>query len=141
MITWHGKQRLLVLVTGIAALAVLAGLYTAGSPAEARLRRLDARRVADLRHARQSVDYFWTQHGLLPPALDSLFQTPSAWFRFRDPATAQPYSYRRTSDTTYDLCADFARPSSAEMYGGPDEMWDHTAGPRCFHLVAPRATR
>ena len=138
MTTWRGRHLLAASVTAIALVAVLVGVYVAGSPADARLSRMDERRLDDLRMARQSLDFYWTRHGLLPPSLDSLPHPSGDSSRFRDPATGRSYSYRPSSDSAFDLCADFAKASPAEWHGVRDEVWQHAAGSQCFHLVASR---
>jgi hypothetical protein len=123
-------------VSAAALAAIVVGLYVVGSPAEARLRRLDERRVEDLRRARYSVHRYWTRHGQLPSSLDSLSQG-SEEALYRDPATGRAYAYRTTSDTSYELCAVFARPASEGWQRARDEDWRHPAGEKCFPLVAP----
>ena len=44
------------------AAVVVAGFLVVGSPPEARLRRLDGRRVADLRDVQSAVNLYWTRN-------------------------------------------------------------------------------
>jgi len=136
MTEWPRGRLLGVAVTLAVLAAVLVGLGVVGSPAEARLRRLDERRVDDLQRARYSLHRYWTQHGRLPLSLDSLAQVSQDTSDYRDPTTGQPYEYRTTSDTSYELCAEFAKPTSEQWQRTRDEDWRHPAGRQCFPLAA-----
>jgi hypothetical protein len=68
------------LVGGLGTVAVgasiVAGIFTLGSPAEERTRRLDEGRVQDLTGLARSLDPFWTRHSNLPGSLDELRKEP-----------------------------------------------------------------
>lgn len=132
----NGKLLATALVAAVLA-AILIGLYLAGSPAEARLLRLDAHRVDDLRSISWAVAEYRRGRGRLPPALDSLplaiGDAPSVF----DPVSRQPYTYEVTGDSSYSLCADFARPSPSDRDNRYDAAWRHLQGHFCFPLVAP----
>ena len=118
--------------------AVATGLWVIESPAQARMRRIDSRRVEDLRHASGSINFHSRTVGRLPAAIGDLAQPPDAAERYRDPVSGEPYEYRPTGDRTYDLCAVFARPSAGERYGAvAGFVWDHPSGRHCFHCTAP----
>lgn len=116
--------------------AVLVGLYLIGSPAEARLLRFDERRVDDLRTAQGAIQSYWTARGRLPPDLDSVPLAVANDRRFHDPSTGVPYLYQPSGDSTYSLCADFARPSPPDN-PAYETAWRHPAGHFCFPLVGP----
>lgn len=116
--------------------AVLVGLYLIGSPAEARLRRFDERRVDDLQSAHAAIQSYWITRGRLPPAPDSVPEAFPNGPRFRDPSTGIPYSYQPTGDSAYSLCADFARASPPDN-PAYDAAWRHPAGHFCFPFVGP----
>ncbi|MEO8634655.1 MAG: hypothetical protein ABI587_05185 [Gemmatimonadales bacterium] len=141
MSAWHGRHLLAAVITAIAVVAVGVGVYVAGSPAEARLHRLDERRIEDLQMARRLIDLYWTQHGLLPATLDSLTRSPIDTARLHDPVTGGPYVYRPSADSAYELCADFARPSETGWRGLPEENWQHPAGRGCFPHLSGRVPR
>lgn len=127
-----------LLATGVAAavlVVVIVGLYLAGSPAEARLLRLDDRRVADLRSISWSLAEYRRAHGRLPATLDSLPMAIGDASRLRDPVSERPYAYEVTGDSSYSLCAEFARPSPSERGGRYDAAWLHRAGHSCFPLT------
>jgi len=123
----------------IAALAVAAvltaiglGLQAIGTPANSRLRRFDERRVEDLRAATEDITTYWTNHHSLPTALDSLGPSIAAATPLRDPADGTAYEYRVLGDSTYELCASFARASEASGRGALSDAWQHGPGHQCF---------
>ena len=119
----------------VVAAAVVAGLVVVGSPGEARLEKLDTARRDDLRTIEHAVAEVWDRTATLPPSLDSL----RAANRLRpedltDPETNEPYAYRVLSDSTYELCATFARASDdRERWLHDRSAIDaHGAGRHCF---------
>ena len=130
-----------LLLTGVAAavvVAIVAGLYLAGSPAEARLLRLDDRRVTDLRSISWSIAEYQRTRGRLPPTLDSLPMAIGNAPGLHDPASGRPYVYEVTGDSSYRLCAEFTRPTPSERYGSVGAAWRHGPGRFCFALTAGR---
>jgi hypothetical protein len=132
----ENRKLLATVVAAAVVIASIVGLYLAGSPAEARLLRLDDRRVDDLRSISWSLAEYRQGRGRLPPTLDSLPMAIGDAPRLRDPATERPYTYEVTGDSSYILCAEFARPSPSERDGGYDAAWRHRPGHFCFPLTA-----
>ena len=122
--------------------AVVAGLMALPAPSEERVRRLDERRVEDLRGISRAMDLYWTRNGRLPASIADLSGEPGVNVRSRDPATGQEYELRVLEEATYELCASFERPTAD--YGEPpgpaddvsDDFWSHGVGRRCFRLDA-----
>ena len=136
MITAARRRILLGVVLVVVVAAVIAGLMTAGSPAQARLERLDQRRVQDLSTIRQSVNAYWNRHSNLPAALADAAGTNGQPSLPVDPATKQAYGYRVTGPNTFELCAEF-QSSSADAIGWPDgSHWAHGIGHQCFQREA-----
>jgi hypothetical protein len=127
-------------VAAAGAAAIVAGVVLSGSPSEARRRRLDDRRIHDLRQISAAVDLHWTRTGRLPGRLADLPVHDGSEPSFRDPVTAQAYEYRTTGGATYELCAEFERPMAPSAGSGPAAFWAHGAGRHCFTLEA-RAVR
>lgn len=135
------------LATGVVVIAVVSGIVLLGPPTEERARRLDERRVEDLRGITRAIDLYWTRQGGLPSSLDELLRESGVSVNPRDPVTAQPYGYR-VDGKTYELCAEFQR-DSVEQFPLPvpdgfertREFWFHDAGKRCFQLEAREIRR
>lgn len=139
-LTWNGRVMAVVLGS-IVVIAVGVGLWVAGSPAEARLERLDQRRVNDLRTADGAIDRYWRERARLPLALDSLPSTFADGHGLKDPTTELPYEYQISGDSSYTLCATFDRASQPEGRYAADPVWVHPAGHHCFSRIAPAAKR
>lgn len=140
-----GRALLLGLVVAVVAVALGAAVLVLDSPGEERKRRLDERRVADLREIAGGIDSYWTREGGLPPDLDALAGWEGLDAPRTDPVTDEPYRFRVTGEGTYELCATFA----AEAPGRPARgfwryrttFWHHPAGEHCFELEAEEVER
>jgi hypothetical protein len=129
---------------GIGALSAVAGAVGAGlvlleSPSEARARRLDQRRVADLTGLSRELDVFWTRHGTLPASLDALAAEAGLGRALTDPASGERYGYRAVDDSRYELCATFATAGEPGHRGRFEHFWAHGVGRQCFTAEAARA--
>jgi hypothetical protein len=128
-----------ILASVLVAIGVAAGLYLAGSPAEARLHRQDERRAELLSMADFAIENYHREQGRLPVALDS---AGPSWSRdssrTRDPVTGVPFDYRVTGDSTWELCATFARSGEGNL----STLRNHPAGRHCFQRrIGPRSPR
>ena len=122
---------------------IVAGLFAAGSPATARKFRLDRDRADRLLQLHSVLANHARQNPALPQSLADLRPTePGAEFsaRFdprRDPESGEFFEYRRVSDRSYRVCANFLTSSSdrrAERYYGygPDGQFEHAIGRNCY---------
>lgn len=144
-----GRPRGGALLLGGVVLAVLAvvgvALLVLESPAEQRQRRLDERRVDDLRSIANAVDLYWTEEGSLPPDLDSVADWQGLDVETTDPVTGAPYGYTLTGDDSYELCATFATtdptPEAGTAWRRHGNVWHHPAGEHCFELETDSVTR
>lgn len=114
--------------------AVIAGALQLATPAEQRLRRLDAERVADLRRIAGQVEEHYRRHGSLPADLSALAAEPWAGEIARDPESGSPYGLRLLGETRFSLCADFARPSPPPRHPAEVSFWRHSEGRTCFEI-------
>lgn len=142
-----------------AALVVIAGLITLGTPSRARERRFDQLRIEDLSQLSRLIDSYWVKHAALPQSLDSLVAARQLDRVPSDPQNRSPYTYLVTGERSYRLCATFAQPSDSSAapvygaYGDGDVVlqvgsggapiarephsWRHGAGESCFDLTPP----
>ena len=134
--TVSGRAVILGFAVAIAAGAVVAGLIIVGSPGNARMRRLDERRLQDLLNISRAMNGYWTRNARLPASLGELLQSPATYVESRDPLTSQPYAYAIVGGTTYELCADFQVDSREEGNAYFGRFWSHPAGRHCFRLEA-----
>ncbi len=125
--------------TALVAAAVLAGVTLLGSPSDQRSLRLDEERVRDLMAISGVAERYLRGHDALPDSLAELTRGEQ-WSvtRSRDPETQEPYTYRVTGPSSYELCAGFANPLAA---AAAEEMrlsafWQHPAGRHCFAFDA-----
>lgn len=126
-------------ITSVVA-AVAFALYRLGSPDEERIRRLDTRRVENLREIDNMTNHYWTRSARLPASIDELSSESGVSVPDRDPATGAAYGYRIVSDKSFELCAVFDRASDEQATGGnPLGFWSHGAGRRCFTLTVREA--
>jgi len=128
------------LVVAVAAV-VIVGVILLDSPAQERLRRLDERRVDDLRSISAELDFYWTREGTLPSSLEELADEPGVFIELYDPETGQLYEYRVLGSNTYELCAQFSRDTAEERNRFYRENWSHSPGRQCFELEAQDVER
>ena len=116
----------------VVASAIGMGIALLGPPSQERARRLDDRRVEELRRISSSVHLFHTRHDRLPASREELSKEPGVILETRDPVTDEPYGYRVVDSMTYELCAIFDRESTESRAS----FWSHGAGKQCFTLKA-----
>ena len=117
-----------IAVSLLVAAAVVRGLFMIGPIEEQRKRKFDERRLSDLQRIASSVEFYYRTHDELPDNLDVLATLPEGSVPRMDPESGKPYTYRRISADSYELCATFALASDESM----PLRWAHKAGPACF---------
>ncbi len=125
------------IITAIVSISVIAGLMTAGSPNEERLRRFDDQRISNLEQIRfGAIDSFYTDRGELPQTLE---EAQKHWSGdgsiFMDPKTQELFEYRPTGPRTYELCAIFDLPMDEDQ-AKRQSVWIHDVGRTCFTFTA-----
>lgn len=115
----------------VAAVAVVAGLLLAGSPAEERDRRVDALRLAALQQLASVISVYYEESGALPAQLAALVDGRNLQELPKDPVSGELYEYQPEADDSYALCASF---DDASEEGEVAEFWMHEAGHNCFRL-------
>lgn len=129
--------------------AIVSGFMIVGSPATQRAMRFDGVRINDLVLIQSAVISYRQIAGKLPDSLANLSNGPAIFPINSDPATNQPYEYRRTGQDAYELCATFSTASPEYGYrpvGMPqgiilnqgNNIWIHGAGRYCFErMIGP----
>ncbi|MGI9321949.1 MAG: DUF5671 domain-containing protein [Pseudomonadales bacterium] len=94
-------------VSLLAAGGIIAGIVTVGGPGQGRLERQDAERAKDLATMAGYIDCLAGLNGKsLPAALVTDERCGGSW-RLTDPYTGAPYTYKKLTDTSYQVCARF----------------------------------
>jgi len=128
------------IASAVVILSIIGGFFLIGSPATQRKYRLDEERLGHLQNIHSQLIQYRSTKGDLPANLQQLENDISFFDLPQDPATNEPYEYRRLSTDSYEICAEFALPTDERgldappyMYG-PDrnEDWQHPAGHHCF---------
>jgi hypothetical protein len=130
-----GGKQLAIIATVIVVLSVISAIFLLDPPGVQRLRRLDARRVRDLKNITYSIDSYWERKKSLPPDLATIEKEPGLRTALKDPQTGIAYDYDVTTPKSYKLCAVFALDSSDESQeSGLSRKWSHGVGKQCFNL-------
>jgi hypothetical protein len=127
-----------VVASIVVILAVGWGFYLVGSPSARRLMRLDDRRLQDLQTIAREIQIMVVnpnERGTLKEPLPKTLAEAAQRARNervnpRDPETAEPYGYALKDETTYELCATFAKPRDWDSR----VFWNHPAGAHCFTI-------
>lgn len=135
---------------GVVTLAIIAGFFVIGSPAKERDRRADEIRVSNLQMIQSQLLEYWQAKNTLPDALTALNDDLRGVKAPKDPRDGSEYPYKKISDTSFEICANFVFSSdniSPEKstsvyspynagyygpYGGEGENWRHDEGRDCF---------
>ncbi|MDO8471424.1 MAG: DUF5671 domain-containing protein [bacterium] len=126
--------------------SIAAGFSVLGTPQSQRMLRYDSQKVSDLQNIQWQIVNYWQQKGILPTTLAELKDPISGFIAPTDPQTKKPYEYAKTNTLSFDLCADFNKPSQTingsmtrvaypepmGKIGGIGDSWEHEAGNKCF---------
>jgi hypothetical protein len=151
------KPRRILAIAGIVVVlaAIVGGFAIVGSPAKQRDLRQDVQRVNDLSNIQSQIISYWYSKAAIPNTLEELNDGLYGNVLPTDPDTKKSYVYTKTAATSFQLCADFARPTQDTKgrgefgygYGGGFDMavpsrvypgipendnWKHEAGNVCF---------
>ena len=123
-------------------LVMITGFFAAGSPRQARLRKLDSDRIEALQQIDRGLRVYYQRRGELPESLDPLLREPDTFVAeaLVDPVSHDRYEYRVLDQATgrYEVCAVFQLADSTGGRGGPyipSELWKHGVGRRCFAIT------
>ena len=129
--------------------SIIWGFSILGSPRTQQLLKYDKQKVNDLQALNNQITNYYSSKGALPNTFEEIYNENYYNQKKVDSQTQKPYEYQKTSETTYDLCAEFNKKSDdknainsrlyyVDYYGGFN-MWAHPAGRYCFkETVNPR---
>lgn len=145
----RGTYIAVAVMTAIVLAAIGYGFFSAGSPWAVRGYKLDATRISDFSSIQSAIQEYDSSNYKLPATLaDVASSTYGSYYAsqnvFKDPETQQPFDYKVTSHTEYQLCATFAASSDEESqyngggyyYGGSNNN-QHKKGYDCISYSLP----
>lgn len=129
--------------SGLVLIAIVAGFFIMGTPAEQRAKRFDEQRVQNLQVLQSEIINYWQVKTFLPENLEALKSSVTGFTQPLDPATNQPYEYEIKDDLTFSLCATFSSDGADTKmdtrmtepqfdYYGYQANWEHGVGRTCF---------
>lgn len=135
---WRFHAIFAVGATIVVVLTVGWGFMLVGSPTTRWLERIDERRVKDLQIITREIESMvldqhnkGTLKSQLPKTLDEAIQrSRHEKLNVRDPVTRMPYGFTVKNETTFELCATFARKRDEDN----QVFWNHPAGSHCFTI-------
>jgi len=126
-------------------LTIIAGFFIIGTPAQARVARMDAQKVSDMQSIQWQIVNYYQQKQALPQTLDQLQDPISGYMIPNQPETNKPYEYKLRGGLSFELCADFggvstrqeglsmAEPAALRLKGDLGVgSWQHDKGNECF---------
>ncbi|MEK7643820.1 MAG: hypothetical protein AAB390_00780 [Patescibacteria group bacterium] len=135
------------------AITIVASLTVVGSPAKERDRRADDIRLSNLQVIQSQLLEYWQAKKNLPENLAALNDDLRRVSIPKDPKDGSDYSYRKISDLSFEICANFTLVSEPDNngkplpiyspyegeyvgpYGGNGNIWTHPAGRYCYTRV------
>ncbi len=145
---YPNRNRMVLVATVLLIVAtVAAGFFIVGTPAQARLYRLDAQKVSDLQNIQYQVANYYQLKQKLPTDLSEVADPLSGTVVPMDTQLNQAYAYRITTPPySFEVCATFNAASTntsvMNMYAQPTtvptathmggDSWAHGVGQACF---------
>jgi len=87
--------------------AFVTSLFMVESPQAARNRRVDERIISNFYSIESAVNSYYLEHKELPASLDQIRTNYLSSESLRDPSTQEPFTYKVSSSTVFQLCANF----------------------------------
>jgi hypothetical protein len=139
-----GIGKLLAGIAAIVATAAVAASIWLNPPSEIRARALDQRRLGNLSQTENAINVYYSLHKALPADLKALDNEDNRLVQadWHDPETQRPFDYEIVSESSYRLCAVFARHSEKGDSPYDPSPKKHGAGRDCLqYSVTPRANQ
>ena len=140
------KKNLVIRIYFIATLIITIGTLVSSfffveTPKEARARRHDEKILSQFTELDSAFNTYYTKYDKLPKDLtEALTESPYLNLdKYKDPISSQAYEYKRLSDDTYSLCANFEtdnRNSEDQASYAYSDRWPHATGYQCLKQKA-----
>lgn len=120
-----------IVATVICVLVLALGFRELGRPAAQRKKQADRQRAMMLWRLAGDVRNVWSSNTarMLPDDLEGV-RSPNK----KDVLSGKSFGYKKTSNTTYELCATFATDDRAAGPVNGSEFWRHPKGDYCFQF-------
>ena len=130
------RDRIFAIASALAvAVGLIAGWSMMGGRGIQRSLEADRLRVSALRAmAVQARSIATRQDGPHAPADRSELVKTLSVYQTADPETADPYEYKRVSDSEFSLCATFSLPTEQSESRYQGQFWTHPAGYHCYQF-------
>lgn len=128
---------------------LISGFTMVGSPQEQQKLVRDERRISDLQGMTYALQNYYDRTKKLPEVLVEAYGGGYVVDLPGDPSTTQPYEYRKTGTTSYELCATFEFSTAEDEASRPKALypaepyefnWSHPAGRYCFNRTVVTRT-
>lgn len=143
--TYPSRKRMVGIgVVVVVVIAIVAGFIIVGTPGQARLARFDNEKVSDLQNIQYQVTNYFQAKRALPGALVDLENVLLDNSLPVDPQSGESYTYNKTGNLTFELCAVFntesretqttvaLEPMSRPLGTKGSDNWQHGIGQVCF---------
>ncbi len=127
-----------VVATFIILASIVWGFAVLGSPRTQQLLKYDEQKVVDLQDINNQITSYYMTKGFLPETLVQMVKENYYTIQ-TDQQNQKPYEYKKITDKTYNLCAEFNKESKNDnplslpnTYGR--QGWEHLVGHYCFEL-------
>lgn len=128
--------------------SIVWGFSVLGSPRTQQLLKYDEQKINDLQNLNNQVTSFYSNKGVLPKTVEEIMSYQNNYYPPKvDSQTQKSYEYVKTTDTTYNLCAEFNKATKdngnmaiPSYYPYGTTSWTHPAGHYCFaETINPNA--
>lgn len=133
---------IIAILTLIMISALIYGIMESGTPWDSRGKKFDDTRLSDLNNIKYAIDTYYSTNHILPTSLNDLNSANSySTHSNKDPETNQPYEYKTTGNTSYQLCANFSQKTNTsklnDIYyqSGSTQITTHQKGHYCFDMA------
>ncbi len=121
-VTFAVVTGIIILITLITAFAVT------GSPLTIRKMKFDSQRVSDLSAIQSAATEHWRIKRAFPEIYNDLSKSSYTSTLPKDPETTKDYEYSKISDTSYQICANFALDNSKNAANNSNTYYYNTQG-------------